>query len=365
MYPRDNVFNIYYNIGKRVPFQVKRSPLGLKGSRDIDYRYSQEGRTFMVERVEIRNRVYGTAYGYLMIDGVRDEHNPYMEHYEPGTVPCAGCGEWVLIDVPGVDLEEVFPLHKPDFVLPFGKYKGETLLNVFLKDPGYINWLMQDKWFRIDMDAFNSLKQSIPTTNCNGAPSSASEARLDRVVSVRSVPDSFSRTVNVWSTVNSNAPTSEIRSFYKEQLLTPRYECRVIGHTEASLFPSAPLIATPQAEILKTYLRDLQPGTDYLLSYYYKLVVKEAYIVDEENKVRVLAERPNGQQAAWYVFEIAVKDGVIYHQKIGSYGKKQFEKALKAFQNTSTIGWPDYSKGRSFHCEEIRGHIQISAKIYQ
>ena len=218
MYPRDNVFNIYYNIGKRVPFQVKRSPLGLKGSRDIDYRYSQEGRTFMVERVEIRNRVYGTAYGYLMIDGVRDDHNPYMEHYEPGTVPCAGCGEWVLIDVPGVDLEEVFPLHKPDFVLPFGKYKGETLLNVFLKDSGYIDWLLQDKWFRIDINALNSLKQNVPTTNCNGAPSSASEARLDRVVSVRSVPDSISRTVNVWSTVNSNATTSEIRSFYKEQV---------------------------------------------------------------------------------------------------------------------------------------------------
>ena len=25
MYPRDNIFNIYYNIGRRVPFQVKRS----------------------------------------------------------------------------------------------------------------------------------------------------------------------------------------------------------------------------------------------------------------------------------------------------------------------------------------------------
>lgn len=39
MYPKDNVFNIYYNIGKRLPFQVKRSQIGLKGSRDIDYRY--------------------------------------------------------------------------------------------------------------------------------------------------------------------------------------------------------------------------------------------------------------------------------------------------------------------------------------
>lgn len=51
MYPHDNIFNIYYEIGKRVPFQVKRSPIGLNGSRDEEYRYSQEGITYMVERV--------------------------------------------------------------------------------------------------------------------------------------------------------------------------------------------------------------------------------------------------------------------------------------------------------------------------
>jgi len=113
MYPKDNVFQIYYNIGKRVPFQVKRSPTGCKGSYDEEYRYSQEGRTFMVERVEIHDRVYGTAYGYLMIDGVRDDNNQYMESYEKGTVPCAGCGGWVLIDVPGQDMNEIFPEHKP------------------------------------------------------------------------------------------------------------------------------------------------------------------------------------------------------------------------------------------------------------
>lgn len=154
MYPRDNVFQIYYNIGKRLPFQVKRSPMGLKGSYDEEYRYSQEGRTFMVESVKIHNRIYGTAYGYLMIDGVRDDNNPYMESYEKGTVPCAGCGEWVLIDVPGQDINEIFPIHKPDFVLPFGKYKGQTLADVYAKDPKYILWLADsDRYFRIDFKA--------------------------------------------------------------------------------------------------------------------------------------------------------------------------------------------------------------------
>ena len=56
--------------------------------------------------------------------------------------------------------------------------------------------------------------------------------------------------------------------------------------------------------------------------------MREAYIVNEENKVRVLAERPNGQQAAWYVFEITVKDGIIYHQKI-VYCAPKTEKTLQ------------------------------------
>lgn len=158
MYPRDNVFQIYYNIGKRLPFQVKRSPRGLKGSRDEEYRYSQEGRTFMVERIEIRNKVYGTAYGYCMIDGVRDDDNEYMQGYEKGTVPCAGCGEWVLIDIPGVDMNEVFPLHGPDFVLPFGKHKGKTLLDIYVEDPQYVFWLAEsDRYFRIDFASLTGI----------------------------------------------------------------------------------------------------------------------------------------------------------------------------------------------------------------
>ena len=151
MYPKDNVFQIYYNIGKRLPFQVKRSPMGLKGSMDENYRYSQEGRTFMVERVEIQNKIYGTAYGYCMIDGVRDNDNKWMQDYEIGTVPCAGCGEWVLVDIPGVDINEVFPLHKPDFMMNFGKYKGKTIAEIYKIDPKYVYWLADsDRYFRID-----------------------------------------------------------------------------------------------------------------------------------------------------------------------------------------------------------------------
>lgn len=166
MYPQDNIFKIYYNIGKRLPFQVKRSPRGLKGSRDEDYRYSQEGRTFMVERIETHNKIYGTAYGYCMIDGVRDDNNEYMKGHEDGEIPCAGCGEWVLIDIPGVDMNEVFPLHGPEYELPFGKYKGKTLKEIYTEDPKYVYWLAgTDRYFRIDFPSLTGIDLNDETAN--------------------------------------------------------------------------------------------------------------------------------------------------------------------------------------------------------
>ena len=58
MYPYDTIFSIYKRIGLRVPFQVKRSHKG-KGVTDIKYRYSQEGYTFMVEKVVKEDGKYG------------------------------------------------------------------------------------------------------------------------------------------------------------------------------------------------------------------------------------------------------------------------------------------------------------------
>ena len=112
----------------------------------------------MVEKIEIRNRIYGKAYGYCMIDGVRDDDNEYIQGYEKGIVPCAGCAEWVLIDIPGVDMNEVFPLHEPDFVLPFGKYKGKTLADIYKEAPQYVFWLAgSDRYFRIDFPALTGI----------------------------------------------------------------------------------------------------------------------------------------------------------------------------------------------------------------
>lgn len=148
MYPNDNIFNIYYSIGKRTPFQVKRWPVRY----GEESRYSHKGRSFMVERVEPRGK-YGKAYGTCLVDDKPD--NSYIKECYPeitdGEIPCAGCGEWVLLDVPGADMDEIFPVHKADDVMPFGKYKGKTISEIYKVDPKYIFWLVKkDPYYRID-----------------------------------------------------------------------------------------------------------------------------------------------------------------------------------------------------------------------
>ena len=73
MYPHDNIFNIYYNIGKRTPFLVKRCELGLARSSSEDRRIDpNRDRTFLVETVKPRGK-YGKAYGKCFVDGKPDD----------------------------------------------------------------------------------------------------------------------------------------------------------------------------------------------------------------------------------------------------------------------------------------------------
>lgn len=58
MYPHDNIFNIYYNIGKRTPFLVKRCELGLARASSEERRIDpNRDRTFLVETVKPRGNM--------------------------------------------------------------------------------------------------------------------------------------------------------------------------------------------------------------------------------------------------------------------------------------------------------------------
>lgn len=110
----------------------------------------------MVEKVEPKGK-YGRAYGCCLVDNVRSDE--YLKIYNPDykieditEFPCAGCGAWGLIDVPGYSLDEIFPIHKADDILPFGKYRNMTFGEVYHKDAKYIYWLMKtDPNFKVDI----------------------------------------------------------------------------------------------------------------------------------------------------------------------------------------------------------------------
>ena len=92
MYPHDNIFNIYYNIGKRTPFLVKRCELGLARSSSEERRIDpNRDRTFLVETVKPRGK-YGKAYGKCFVNGKPDD--TYRKECYPNIkdeeIPCAG-----------------------------------------------------------------------------------------------------------------------------------------------------------------------------------------------------------------------------------------------------------------------------------
>lgn len=152
MYPQDNIFNIYYNIGRRLPFIVKRIH---GGASDPDYFHDKRGRTFLVEKVKpggIGGK-YGHAYGKAFQDG--EPNNEYREQCYPeitdDEIPCAGCGEWVLIEVPGFTMDEIFPPQKSNDIVPFGMHKGKTYGEVAKIDKQYIFWLIENKDVKIDL----------------------------------------------------------------------------------------------------------------------------------------------------------------------------------------------------------------------
>lgn len=65
MYPRDNIFKIYYQIGRALPFEVRRFPDG----RVSDWYKSQ---SVIVTKIHPRKE-YGDAWGYYYRNGKRED----------------------------------------------------------------------------------------------------------------------------------------------------------------------------------------------------------------------------------------------------------------------------------------------------
>lgn len=109
------------------------------------------------------------------------------------------------------------------------------------------------------------------------------------------------------------------------------------GRTEDSLFPLAPLSTVGGEDIIQKYRAALVPGAEFLISRYYKTVVRDVVFFEKENKLRVLTERVGAQMIYWYVFEIWPENGILIHKTVGNYGKNKRKNAEEALHDLSVF----------------------------
>ena len=146
----NSLISIWYNIGRALPFKAQRFP---------DGRVSEWYRSHFVEVHSVkpggRGGHYGNAYGFYF--GKEGRENAYwcsIDETQPKDVPCAGCGSWMLVDILGEPTTEPVKVYSLDDILESGKHKGETLKEVISKDWKWVEWAAVDsEHFYFDIDA--------------------------------------------------------------------------------------------------------------------------------------------------------------------------------------------------------------------
>ena len=114
-----------------------------------------------------------------------------------------------------------------------------------------------------------------------------------------------------------------------------RWKIALVDRTEESIFPLAPLSTSGGVNVIDKYRNSLLPNADFLISRYYKTIVKEVIYFEKENKLRVLSERTNAQRTPLYIFEIWADNDTIYHRYVGSYGLSKPKLVAEAMHDLS------------------------------
>jgi hypothetical protein len=142
----NSLISIYYNIGRALPFTAQRFPDG----RVSNWYASQYVEVHRVVPGGKGGR-YGNAYGFYFRNGERADayDTPELnwckkEEIEPQGIPCAACGSWFLLDILGKPTAEPAKIYGLDDVLDFGKHKGDLLRNVVHNDYGWVNWAIRE-----------------------------------------------------------------------------------------------------------------------------------------------------------------------------------------------------------------------------
>ena len=152
----NSLISIYYNIGRALPFRAQRFPDG----RVSDWYKSQFVEVHSIKPGGKGGR-YGNAYGFYYRNGERanamkdnpDESWCKIDDTIPQNIPCGACGSWVLLDILGEQTAETAKIYSLNDKLEFGKHKGEILQDVIHSDWKWIKWaICESDHFFCDID---------------------------------------------------------------------------------------------------------------------------------------------------------------------------------------------------------------------
>lgn len=151
----NSLISIWYNIGRALPFRAQRFPDG----RVSDWYKNQFVEVHHVKPGG-KGGIYGHAYGFYYRNGVRANANDResswckIDDTEPKEIPCGACGSWVLLDIMGEPTQEHTKIYGLDDILDFGKHKGKTLKEIIREDFQWIEWALNySDHFHCDIDA--------------------------------------------------------------------------------------------------------------------------------------------------------------------------------------------------------------------
>ena len=139
-----NIFQIWKELGEKVPFGVRRD------------NWSNEYYT-VVEKIEIKRWPYGNAYGYPTVNGKYSNHYDYSADWiKHKLIPGAGSYQWsfapeanfgqnenIINRIPIEKSKKLNNYYKTS-VFDFGKYKGKIIGDIFMDNPNYIFWCIRN-----------------------------------------------------------------------------------------------------------------------------------------------------------------------------------------------------------------------------
>ncbi len=132
-------------------------------------------------------------------------------------------------------------------------------------------------------------------------------------------------------------PERSIKWYHAAQILSPMWPCAIVNSFEEMLFLQAPYYRIEPEYALKQYAENLEVGQVFMANQGYITRVERVVFHNEVGAITVLVNRPAGQRFSYYVFSIWEYNGMLYHKKLGSFGREHYRYAIEVLNRTPSI----------------------------